>query len=119
MHCTIVNVYIKDHADIYVNADDDDVNWPTSPERYNVLLTPHYGQNSFFLCKEIDGARTYPTMLKDYPIYAFSNRNAYHGADTVLDNRVIMICSGVIDEDKHQELIKRSVDKFKEYVIRD
>jgi hypothetical protein len=104
-------------TDLPPHNDDVDVNLPTSPERYNVLLTPHYGQDSFFLCKEIDGDRTYPTILKDYPIYAFSNRNAYHGADTVLDDRVIMICSGVIDEDKHQALINRSADKFKEHVI--
>jgi len=101
------------------HKDDDDVNLPTSPERYNVLLTPHYGQDSFFLCKEINGIRTYPTILENYPIYAFSNRDVYHGADNVLDDRVIMICSGVIDEVKHQALIKHSADKFKEYIIED
>jgi hypothetical protein len=104
-------------TDLPPHHDDIDVNLPSAPERYNVLLTPHYGQDSFFLCREINGKRSYPKILKDYPIYAFSDRNVYHGADAVLDNRVIMICSGIIDEIKHQELIKRSVDKFKDCVI--
>lgn len=98
--------------------DDVDTNYPTSPERYNILLSPHYDQDSFFICKELDGPRIYPTILKDYPVYAFNNKDMYHGADPVLDRRVIMICSGIIDEEKHQALISRSTDKFKEHVIR-
>jgi hypothetical protein len=98
--------------------DEVDTNYPSSPERYNVLLSPHYDQDSFFICKEKTGQRDYPTILKDYPIYAFNNKDIYHGADPVLDQRVIMVCSGIIDEEKHQKLINRSVEKFEEHVIR-
>lgn len=98
--------------------DDVDTNFPSSPERYNILLSPHYDQDSFFICKELDGPRDYPTILKEYPVYAFNNKDIYHGADPVLDQRVIMICSGIIDEEKHQALIERSAEKFKDYVIR-
>ena len=98
--------------------DDVDPNFPSSPERYNILLSPHYDQDSFFICKDTNGPRTYPTILKDYPIYAFNNKDMYHGADPVLDRRVIMICSGIIDEEKHQKLITRSAEKFKQHVIR-
>jgi hypothetical protein len=97
--------------------DEVDPNFPSSPERYNVLLSPHYDQDSFYICKEKTGHRDYPTILKDYPVYAFNNKDIYHGADPVLDQRVIMICSGIIDEEKHQQLINRSVEKFKEHVI--
>ena len=97
--------------------DEVDPNLPSSPERYNVLLSPHYDQDSFFICKEKTGHRDYPTILKDYPVYAFNNKDIYHGADPVLNQRVIMICSGIIDEEKHQKLINQSVEKFKEYVI--
>jgi hypothetical protein len=114
----ILGAAISLHTNYLAPHDDDaDPNFPSSPERYNVLLSPHYNQDSFFICKELDGQRTYPTILKDYPIYAFNNKDMYHGADPVLDRRVIMICSGIIDEEKHQELISRSVKKFKEYVI--
>jgi len=99
------------------HRDDIDTNYPSSPERYNILLSPHYDQDSFFICKEPNGPRSYPTILKDYPIYAFNNKDIYHGADTILDRRVIMVCSGIIDEEKHQALISRSVEKFKDYII--
>jgi hypothetical protein len=89
-----------------------------SPERYNVLLSPHYEQDSFFICKEKHGEKTYPKILKEYPIYAFNNNETYHGADLVLDKRVILICVGILDEKKHIELINQSAEKFKEYVIR-
>lgn len=90
---------------------------PLSPERYNVLLSPHYGQNSFFVSKD-GNIKDYPVILEDYPVYAFNNKDFYHGADPVLDNRIIMICSGIIDHERHTDLINRSAEKFKDYVIR-
>jgi hypothetical protein len=115
----IIGAALSLHTNYLAPHDDaPDTNYPSSPERYNVLLTPHYGQDSFFLCKEINGSRDYPAILKDYPIYAFNNKDIYHGADPVLDNRVIMICAGIIDEEKHQALITRSSEKFKDYVIK-
>jgi hypothetical protein len=60
----------------------------------------------------------YPTILKKYPIYAFNNKDVYHGADPVLDNRIIMVCGGLIDHTKHNQLINRSAKKFKNYVIK-
>jgi hypothetical protein len=114
----ILGAALSLHTNYLAPHDDDaDPSFPSSPERYNVLLSPHYDQDSFFICKEVDGPRNYPTILKDYPVYAFNNKDIYHGADQVLDQRVIMICSGIIDEKRHQELISRSVEKFKEYVI--
>jgi hypothetical protein len=90
-----------------------------SPERYNVLLSPHYGQDSFYLAKDYNSKKIYPTILKDYPVYSFNNRDVYHGADVVLDGRLILVCIGILDNDKHRQLIERSVEKFKEYVIED
>jgi hypothetical protein len=103
--------YLAPHNDMV------DTTGASSPERYNVLLSPHYGQNSFFICKDVDSPRNYPIILEDYPIYAFNNKDIYHGADTVLDRRIIMICGGIIDEEQHQILIARSAEKFKDYVI--
>jgi len=95
-----------------------DFTYPKSPERYNVLLTDHYDRNSFFIAKTQDSPKDYPIILKDYPIYAFNDQQAFHGADPVVEDRVILICSGLLDHQKHEELIERSVEKFKDYVIR-
>lgn len=100
------------------HKDEIDTTKPMSPERYNVLLSPHYGQASFYITKDQNSKKDYPIILKDYPIYAFNNMDTYHGADIILDRRIILICSGIIDNKKHKELIERSANKFKDYVIR-
>ena len=109
LHTTV----LPEHRDTII-----DLSNPPSPERYNVLLTPHFRQNSFFIAPTASNSRIYPTILEKYPMYAFNNKDIYHGADPVLDDRIIMICAGLIDHKKHKDLITRSAEKFKDYVIR-
>ena len=111
----VLNLHIKDlplHRDEIMNLGS------LSPERYNVLLTSHYGEESFFISKGYNSKKFYPTILKDYPAYAFNNNDTYHGADKVLDDRIILICAGELDNEKHKQLIEHSSEKFKDYVIR-
>jgi hypothetical protein len=103
---------------LHPHRDEVDDSHPYTPERYNVLLTPHFTEKSFFVSEHLESEKIYPTMLEEYPVYAFDNRNYFHGADPVLDKRVILVCAGVIDEDKHKALVDTSVEKFKDYVIR-
>jgi len=103
---------------LYPHQDENDTNMPQTPERYNVLLTEHFGQDSFFVAKTRTSEKVYPTILKEAPVYSFDNRNFYHGADPVLDNRVILVCSGILDDERHKELIRRSSEKYKNYVIK-
>ena len=115
----IIGMALSLHTNILESHRDEILNLGIySPERYNVLLSPHYEQDSFFICKEKHGEKHYPKILKDYPIYAFNNNESYHGADLVLDKRVILICGGILDEQKHVDLINRSAEKFNDYVIR-
>lgn len=116
----ITGAWLNLHLETLDAHQDDplDFSHPMSPERYNVLLTPHYQQDSFFISKSITSPKKYPVVLKEYPIYAFNNKEIFHGADPVLNNRIIMVCSGIIDHKKHEELISRSAEKFKNYVIR-
>jgi len=110
----VLNLHVNDlppHRDEIINTD------IFGPERYNVLLTQHYNQESFFICKEVDSEKIYPKITEEHPVYAFNNNLIYHGADKVLDGRVILICGGILDPDKHSELINRSLNKFKDYVI--
>ena len=104
--------YLPPHQDEFINLNVD------GPERYNVLLTPHYEQESFFICKDKNSEKIYPKILKEYPVYAFSNNKVFHGADKVLKERIILICAGILDEEKHDKLVKASSEKFKDYVIR-
>lgn len=92
---------------------------PTPPnlERINILLSPHYGQKSFFLQAGLNSQPLYPTILEEYPAYAFNDTTMYHGADPVLDDRIIMVFVGVLDKERHKEIVDRSIEKFKEYII--
>lgn len=98
------------------HRDEIDLTGATSPERYNVLLSPHYEKDSFFI--QLNDHKVYPKILEEYPVYAFNNKDVLHGADIVLDNRVILICDGILDHEKHLELVERSSKKFADYVIR-
>lgn len=90
---------------------------PHDMPRINILISPHYGKSSFFMQDSNDGNRIYPTILKDYPAYAFNDTRMLHGADPVLDNRIIIIFVGILDKTKYSELVERSVNKFKKYII--
>jgi hypothetical protein len=92
-------------------------NNPPQLERINILISPHYGIKSFFLQRTLDSEPLYPVTLQDYPAYAFNDIDIKHGADPVLDNRIIIVFLGILDKERYQELIDRSVEKFKDYII--
>jgi hypothetical protein len=61
-----------------------------------------------------------PIIPKEYPCYAFNNADFLHGS-TVPDGRTIgkriqLVVHGLLDDDKHIELLNRSLDKFKAQV---
>ena len=85
------------------------------PKRYSVYLTdPKY--NTFYVYG--NGTKHYPTFDNDYRCFAFNNFETMHGADAPTGLKIIFIISGMIDEEKHKELIERSTSKFADKVIR-
>lgn len=90
---------------------------PPSLERINILISPHYGENSFFLQKDMDSDPVYPTILEEYPAYAFNDTQTYHGANPVLDDRIIIVFVGILNKEKYNELVSRSIEKFKNYLV--
>ena len=60
-----------------------------------------------------DENKIYPGPLDpNYPCTIFNDSDIMHGADAPDDERIIMSTFGVIDKDKHLELIERSLAKF-------
>ena len=51
--------------------------------------------------------------------FAVNNYDALHAADlpTDPDRKIIMTISGELDIVKHREILKRSLEKFKDYII--
>jgi len=117
----LIGAALNLHTDVLPHHRDEvDITGPMSPERYNVLLTPHYNKRSFFISKEKNGEKVYPLIPENAPVYAFNNKDIWHGADIILDQRIILVCAGIIDNEQHEFLINKSVKKFEEdgYVIR-
>lgn len=92
------------------HTDSHDPMQPMEPRRYNILLTePEH--NTFWL--EDDAGQTLiPVSHKDYPMFAFNNADVKHGTNPITKFKLMMGIVGIIDPDKHLELINRSVNKF-------
>ena len=92
--------------------------WSTiTPERYNIMLTCH---NTPVMLWSNESEIRNPVIPKEYPCYAFNNADFLHGS-TVPDSRTIgkriqLVVHGLLDDDKHVELLTRSLDKFKDQV---
>lgn len=69
---------------------------------------------------EKNKVKIHPRIPEGYPCYAFNNRDVLHAADYIPDRiRIILDTAGMLDAKKHKELLERSVEKFKEFVIYD
>jgi len=92
-----------------------DPSLPTEPRRYIIYATdPKY--NTFYL--EHNGKKYYPEIDKKYRCFAFNNDDIVHGADNTNRTKILLSTVGVIDHNKHNELLDRSIKKFKDKVIR-
>jgi hypothetical protein len=86
------------------------------PKRYNILLTKH-DYKSFYVCNTQDSNPIYPEIPKHRACFAFSNDEHYHGANFVGQDKIMLFMSGSLDKLKHQELIKKSMQKYSKEVI--
>jgi hypothetical protein len=97
---------IAAHQDTY------DENNPLEPRRYNIYLTdPAY--NTFYMCKEENSERAFPQIDNTYRCFAFNNTEVWHGAEPTHRTKIMIAITGIIDDDANQELVKRSLEKFK------
>lgn len=85
------------------------------PKRITMSLT-NVAYSTLYL--QQGDVKLYPKIPEGYPCYAFNNRDVLHAADYDPNRiRIILDTAGMLDVDKHNELIQRSVEKFKSYVI--
>ncbi len=99
---------IPDHQDTA------DPRMPTEPRRYTIYLTdPRH--NTFYFSKTENGNKFYPNIVT--PCFAFNNTDCWHGAIATKRPKIILTTAGIIDDQKHEELLNRSLKKYKEYAI--
>lgn len=83
------------------------------PDRYNIALNCF--ENPKFYIETEPGVKVYVKLEKEFPCFAFNNRDYKHGADIRDESslrRMQLLIYGVLDNEKHTELINRSIDKF-------
>lgn len=98
------------HKDPKPVLDDDSIS--TVPNRYNISLNC-FENPKFFIT---DGnEKIYMKVTREYPCFAFDNENYLHGADPSDKEsirRMQLLIYGVLDEEKHKELLHRSIAKW-------
>jgi hypothetical protein len=102
-------------GEIPPHQDTHDKNNPTEPRRYTIYLTdPRY--NTFYFCPDETGEnKVYPNLVS--PCFAFNNADVWHGAIATKRPKIILSIAGIVDNDKHEELLKRSLEKYKDYAL--
>ena len=110
-----VNHHYDPHtSDVY--ADPSEVSIDMEPHRYNILLTKH-NIPSFFLGNSIE-EKIYPKLTREKPAFAFCERYHYHGADYIEPDKVMLSCFGILDREKHKQMIENGMSKYPDQVIR-
>lgn len=102
------------HRDPMLHSFDPSIKNTVVPDRVNIQLT-HFEDAKFYICDDEQGNnKTYIRVTKEFPCFMFDNQNYHHGADVPLkdEKRMQVLVFGLLDNEKHTELVKRSAEKF-------
>lgn len=86
------------------------------PRRYNILMNKHEVP-SFYVSETETSKKIYPVITKDRACFSMCEEYHWHGADYVIENKVMLCVLGVVDEKKQIEMIKRSLEKYRDQAI--
>lgn len=93
-----------------------DPHYPTEPRRYSIYLTdPKY--NTFYVSKTENSEKILVTIDPKYSCFVFNNTDCWHGALKNDRPKIIITIAGIIDNERHKELLARSLEKFKDKAI--
>lgn len=102
--------------EIPAHKDTFDPHCPTEPRRYTIYLTnPEY--NTFYVSKTEDSERVLVKIDPKYSCFVFNNTDVWHGALKNNRPKIILTTAGIIDNEKHNELLARSLKKFKDQAL--
>ena len=87
----------------------------TEPRRYIIYATdPAY--NTFHFVHK--GEKIWPQIDPKYRCFAFNNTDVEHAADPTNRTKILLSTVGIMNKEKHEALLKRSIEKFADKVIR-
>lgn len=75
----------------------------------------------FYLSRDSEATKVYPVLPRDTDTFVYDGSVYEHGADRgfPMYDRCQIIISGILDLEKHHELLDRSIEKYKDYVLYD
>ena len=86
------------------------------PAGLKVMLT-HKHAKCFYLSEKAGSARKFIRLPDDTNCFAINERTFFHGAKYLGEPKYILSTFGIIDPERHAEIIKRSLGKYYEYAI--
>ncbi len=103
-------------GEIPTHQDTIDPHDPTEPRRYTIYLTdPKY--NTFYVSKTEDSEKILVNIDPEYSCFVFNNTDVWHGAFKNDRPKIILTTAGIIDNEKHNELLEKSLKKFKDKAL--
>jgi len=103
-------------GEIPTHQDASDPHQPTEPRRYTIYLT-HPEHNTFYVSKTKTSERFLINVDPEYACFAFNNTDVWHGAFKNDRPKIILTTAGIIDNEKHNALLERSLKKFKDKAL--
>ena len=72
---------------------------------------------SFYVCRTMKSKRMYIKIPSATNAFAINERCFFHGSKKPKSLKVILSTFGIVDEEKHRKLIKKSLEKYHEQAI--
>lgn len=102
--------------EIPAHQDTFDPRTPTEPRRYTIYLTaPEH--NTFYVSKTADSEKVLVKVNSEYSCFVFNNSDCWHGALKNDRPKIILTTAGILDNERHEALLARSLEKFKDQAI--
>jgi hypothetical protein len=110
---------VKCHLDWFehdVYEDETEKAIENEPRRFNIQLSNHHYKSSYVAASE-KGKRHYSTITKECPGYCMAECYNWHGAEYAGPDKITLFTTGIIDREKRDELIERSLKKYSKEAI--
>jgi hypothetical protein len=113
-HLLSNKVYVTPHRD----NDDNPFGYGSEPEPSGIkIFCSHTNVRTLFMMQSSDSARDFVKIPPDSNSAAINDKKFLHGAKYIGEPKFILSVFGIVDPVKHKELVSRSIQKYKDYVI--
>ena len=107
----------------YVDNPQTDLDHQLANEPIGYRFIVHGSRDTLYMCKDDQGKdKAYCNIPKETDAYVINHCTQLHGMDPksgIDDERIVGFIIGIVNIDKHNDLLKKSANKYKEYIIKE